>query len=321
MRVSADYDLNNLDFAKDWLEHKSIHEWWYATGILNDEEGNLYSFQFTVTAPRLGLIKPWVLMLAVTDFRNEKHYYRQNFSLFRRAVTLDPEQITFKDLASAVRTPEGFCFSGRGGDFAFELQSAAQKPPVWHCDGGRLRMGTDEPQDTTFYYSYTRLRTRGTLTLGGRTFKVTGETWFDRQGGPFGILDFRTHWEWFSLRMDDGEELMLFSFPRDKAYNDGTWVKADGAAERVRGYALKPLGFVTVNGMKFSTGWELSVPGWKEGFYRITPIMDGQLNLAYFEQLCRVSNEAGERKGYCFAELLPGVYNEKVSKLGFFKKA
>jgi len=46
--------------------------------------------------------------------------------------------------------------------------------------------------------------------------------------------------------------------------------------------------------------------------------MDGQMNLAYFELLAEIINPSGERVGYCFVELLPGVRNP--GKKPSFKK-
>ena len=55
------------------------------------------------------------------------------------------------------------------------------------------------------------------------------------------------------------------------------------------------------------------MPGVKEEEYTITPKMDGQLNLTYFELLADVKNRQGTLVGYCVVELLPGVLNEKIN--------
>ncbi|MDF1520732.1 MAG: hypothetical protein P1P73_09665 [Brevefilum sp.] len=83
-----------------------------------------------------------------------------------------------------------------------------------------------------------------------------------------------------------------------------------------RTYTEKEL--VEVEGFIFSKGWNLVMPGIKEERYEIRPIMDGQVNLAYFELLAEIINPSGERVGYCFVELLPGVRNP--GKKPSFKK-
>lgn len=314
------YDLKNLEFQKDWLEHRDIHEWWYATGIVTDEEDNLYSFQYTVIHTNLTLVRPWILMLAVTDFKHQKHYYAQKFRLGRKSIQITPEKIEF--LSSYLNVGDhGMHLQATADDFAYDLKLTFDKPPVWHCDAGKLVMGTDHPKDTTFYYSYTHLPTTGTLTLGGKELRVKGTTWFDKQGGPFRILNANTHWEWFSWRLSSGEELMLFVFPRDQGYNDGTFIDREGKATRLCHYTVTPEAMTEVNGMTFSKSWKVSIPGFKGEEFTIRPLMDGQLNLAYFEEVCTVVDKDGEEIGLTFVELLPGAYNDKVSPFGFFKKA
>ena len=66
-------------------------------------------------------------------------------------------------------------------------------------------------------------------------------------------------------------------------------------------------------------GWTLDVPGLKAEHYTIRPLMAGQPNLAYFEQLAGIYDPANQQVGLCFVELLPGVYN-KVSPALLFKK-
>lgn len=36
------------DFEQEWLAHKGASEWWYATGLLNDKDENLYSYQIVL---------------------------------------------------------------------------------------------------------------------------------------------------------------------------------------------------------------------------------------------------------------------------------
>ena len=43
------YNPDSLEsFDKEWLLHKKCKEWWYATGILFDNEQNMYSYQYTM---------------------------------------------------------------------------------------------------------------------------------------------------------------------------------------------------------------------------------------------------------------------------------
>jgi len=172
-------------------------------------------------------------------------------------------------------------------------------------------MGVDAPRQTTVYYSCPNMPATGTVAFGGETKHVTGKAWFDKQGGPYALMNRRTHWEWFSLRFDDDEELMLFSFPQDD-YRDGTYIRKDGRCERFSSCSVTPTEFAYPDGKtKYSCAWDVAVPGCREGFYRIRPLLKGQMNLGYYELLAGVYNAAGKRVGLCFTELLPGVYHRR----------
>ncbi len=221
--------------------------------------------------------------------------------------------------ASVLKNENGMKIDCFGDNFSFSLDLDYGKGAFWHCDNGKLFMGTENESQTTFYYSYTNMPTKGKLKLKGKEIEVKGSTWFDKQGGNFNFLDIHTHWEWFSMRFYDNEEIMLFNFPQQK-YSDGTYIKKNCTSERLTNYEMKPLGFVEKNGYKFSCEWELKIPDIKEGNYKIVPIIDGQLNLAYFEQLCYIYNKNGDEVGLCFVELLPGVYNKKITGKLLMKK-
>ena len=159
--------------------------------------------------------------------------------------------------------------------------------------------------------SYTNLKATGKLTLGAKESKVSGKAWFDRQGGTYNIINRWTHWEWFSIRFFDDEEVMLFSFPQSN-YQDGTYIDQAGNYTRFNAYNITPLGFTEAAGHKFSFGWKVDMNGLKDGEYTIVPKMDGQMNLTYYELLADVQDREGNVVGHCVVELLPGVYNERI---------
>jgi hypothetical protein len=51
--------------------------------------------------------------------------------------------------------------------------------------------------------------------------------------------------------------------------------------------------------------------------YTITPKVDGQLNLFYYGMLVDIKDRTGKVVGFCFVELLPGVYNKDSSLKAF----
>lgn len=300
-------------FQEEWGLHKGCSEWWYATGYLTDSAQRLYSFQVTVLRVRVAGFFPYLVMLGLTDFSTGRHEYFQNIRLSPRGVVIGPDVVGYRDLARLSKEETGMALRVRHPRFSLDLALGYGKGPIWHCDHGFLQMGIPGKRQTTVYYSYPNMPTAGAMTLDGHRFGVTGKTWFDKQGGPYSLLNPGTHWEWFSLRFFDDEEMMLFSFPQSR-HQDGTYIRADGSSQRLTDYRIRPTAFTYPQGVQYSCLWELTVPGLKEERYTITPLLEGQMNLGYYELLARIDNEKKEQVGLCFVELLPGAYNKKFKK-------
>lgn len=301
---------NHGSFADEWISHKKASEWWYATGYFSDQQDTIYSYQFTIIHPRVMKLRPFILHLGLTDLSFGKHYFTQTVNFLGKSVVIDEKSAQFDTVARVIKGQHAMALTCQDKEFSLDLQLEYGKGATWHCDDGFLLMGSADTKESTLYYSYTNMPTTGTLTLRDKTIRVTGKSWFDKQGGPYSLLKRRTHWEWFSLRFYDNEEVMLFTFPQNE-YQDGTYIQKDGTSQRLTDYVVKPLEFVVKQGLKFSYGWTLGMPDVKEGEYTIKPMFKGQMNVGYFEQVSKIYNNKDEDVGICIAELLPGVYNEE----------
>lgn len=308
--------LDHGAFDAEWPPHRGVSGWWYVTGTLSDPSApqDLYSYQFTVIRTRIFGITPYVLQLALTDFQTGEHRFTQKAGPRRRNIYANHSVVNYGSLARLERHDGVLLLTARTGEFEMELRLDMGKGAVWHGDDGVLVMGTPEqPRQRTVYYSYTHMPTTGRIVwseASGRRSRLTvsGQSWFDRQWGPYRLTDPASHWEWFSLRFFDAEEVMLFAFPQHP-YVDGTYIDRAGNSRRLRNYDCTPKAYVDINGLTFSRGWDLTLPGIKRERYEIRPLMEGQLNLAYFELLAEIIDPAGQRVGLCFVELLPGARN------------
>lgn len=312
-------DIDHGTFDEEWGCHEESTEWWYATGYFTDEEGKMYSYQYAMNRVRMPGMHPTVIMLALTDFSTSKHIYFQDKMLSDDNIIITNDKVEFADVAKIKREDSYMSFEGNHAKFTLKLKLDFGKGAVWHCDNGVLKMGTADTKETTTYYSYPNMPSTGILTFNEKEHKVTGKTWFDKQGGIFNVMNVKTHWEWFSLRFYDDEEMMLFTFPQN-GYQDGTFIPKDSKASRLINYKIIPLSFLSVEGSKFSSSWSLSVPGLKEENYTIKPLMEGQMNQGYFEELAGIYNKEGKQVGLCFVELLPGVYTKNLNNSYLLKK-
>ncbi len=312
-----EYNPNNLqDFNHEWLLHKRCKEWWYATGILFDNAQNMYSYQYTLLHINLGIVTAKIAMLALTDYANNRHYYLQTPANRSNPITITETEASIGKIASATKMDDGIRIILNHKDFSLDLVADYGKGAFWHCNNGKLQMGIPGKKETTMYYSYTNMPSTATLTLNGQKIHLTGKTWFDKQGGTYNIINRQTHWEWFSLRFFDDEEVMLFTFPQNEPpYFDGTYIDRNSTAHRLNDYTLQQTDYTHFGGMKWSAGWKLHM-NVKDRDYTIEPVQEGHMNFAYFEELCYIKNRNGEIVGYAFAELLPGVLNSRISGKG-----
>lgn len=318
------------DFNTEWPPHKKVSGWWYITGYLTDQENveNFYSYQFTVFNLRIFGFKLYVLQMAFTDFQTHKHLFKQRISIRKgKNVYANQDNVVYSPFAFLKQEKDRLNLSMKTNEFELQLDLNKGKGAFWHADSGVLTMGLpDDAQQRTVYYSYPNMPTTGKVILRDNSkektiLNVTGKSWFDRQWGPFRLLDPASHWEWFSLRFFDDEEIMLFAFPQHPYY-DGTYIDKVGNSQLVRDYKYTPKEFIEVDDFTFSKGWDLVLPGIKEEQYEIRPIMDGQFNLAYFELIAEIINPKNERVGFCFVELIPGARNpnKKIRLRKYLKK-
>jgi hypothetical protein len=322
-------ETDHGDFDAEWPPHQKVSGWWYITGYLTDPEHpeSLYSYQYTLLRARIYGVTATVLQLAFTDFTTDQHFFKQRFSFQERKFYPDENSIQFPPLALLQRHAEYINLTVKTDEFSLNLNLEYGKGAFWHGDDGVLVMGVpDDPVQRTVYYSFTNMPTAGEVVLHDsageeKALKVTGKSWLDRQWGPYQLTEPATHWEWFSLRFFDDEEVMLFAFPQHPYY-DGTYIDKAGSRQLIRNYTYTHKELVEVDGFVFSKGWDLVLPGIKEERYQIRPIMDGQMNLAYFELLAEIINPGNECVGYCFVELLPGVRNpgKNISIKKLFKR-
>jgi predicted secreted hydrolase len=227
-------------------------EWWYYTGNLRTEDGRLLGYQLTFfrrgllpgappSGPGLATNQIYLAHLAVTDVAAATHAFRERVS--RGAAGLAgagsaPFEVWLEDWRAESVNAEGSAVHLRARDagLALDLDLEAAKPLVAHGDRG-LSPKSGEPGNASYYVSYPRLRTRGTIASGGPPAAVEGESWFDHEWSTSALGPQAVGWDWFSLQLSDGRDLMLFSIRRQdgtaEPVSGGTLVDPEGRARRL----------------------------------------------------------------------------------------
>jgi predicted secreted hydrolase len=118
-------------------------------------------------------------------------------------------------------------------EVGIRLELEPGKPIVLQGDRGLSAKGA-QPGNASYYYSFTRLPTRGVVRLGEAEIDVEGESWMDREWSTSALEEGQVGWDWFALQLGDGRELMVYRMRREGGLTDptssGMIVDVDGAS-------------------------------------------------------------------------------------------
>ncbi len=191
-----------------------------------------------------------------------------------------------------------------GLNLSLDLTLSDLKPPVLQGDRGYSRKGP-EPGNASYYVSLTRLASQGTVTVGNKTYSVSGLSWMDHEWSTSALGAEQVGWDWFSIQLDDGTELMAFQLRRADgsvdAFSSGTLIAADGSARSLgpNDFSITPTATWRSprTGGAYPAAWALTVPS-ADLRLEITPWLadqEMQVSYTYWEGAVRVAGAAAGR--------------------------
>ncbi len=274
-----------IELPRDHGSHPEFRtEWWYVTGHLADEGGREFGFQFTVfrsgldpdpAAPGDSPLRArhaFAAHFAIADVANDRLLFAER--LRRGAPGLAGAATGRLDAFVenwSIAMNAGGSISIRARDLAagtaLDVALAPAKPAVLHGADGYSRKGYD-PGNASAYASFTRLDASGALEIAGRSRRVTGVAWFDHEWGTTQLGAGVVGWDWMSLQLDDGRDLMLYALRRadgtSAPFSAGTLVERDGAARRLESgeFSIEPTARWTSPRTKaaYPAAWRVRVP-------------------------------------------------------------
>ena len=335
-----------FEFPRDHFAHPSFDsEWWYYTGNLSTPAGRHFGFELTffrrarasaregarirateeakAGASTAGASEPsawdldqvWLAHFTVTDTRAERF-------LVAERVNRSGPGVAGADAGERRIWNGNWSVEWRPGDEARPTQALTaitpdaalrltlepRKPVVVHGRDGVSRKVAGDPRAVSHYLSFTRLAAAGTLALGGEEHAVRGLAWMDHEFFSDYPLEGKVGWDWMSIQLDDGADLMLFGL-RDAAGGHGpdvtgTLVDPGGGVRPVGwgGASLRPgrRWRSGATGAEYPVEWRVTVPA-LDLRLDLRPRLDGQEVFAergllppYWEGAVLVS---GEREG------------------------
>jgi predicted secreted hydrolase len=190
-----------------------------------------------------------------------------------------------------------------------------RSPPLIHGVDGITRKGAG-PGQASHYYSMTRMETKGYLTLKGEKFQVTGLSWMDHEFGSNQLQKTQIGWDWFSLQLDNGMDLMIYQLRQEDGEADpnssGTLSGPDFRKIHLLLSEIKirvlTLWKSTRSGATYPASWEIYLPQHDLRLELFPSVADQELmtpkstRITYWEGLVRVKGSykgrVVEGKGY-----------------------
>lgn len=313
----------NYQFPQDHGVHSDFQtEWWYFIGNLRDEKGGSWGYQITFF--RQGLSRQQSQELSRFIVRDLKfaHFAVSDLSGGRFRFFQKTSRGAFGEAgfgagnAGALawidewrlesKGPNAFALKGAADGVNLELDLRSEKPPVIHGKEG-ISQKAEGIGRASHYYSLTRLATSGWLTVDGKRLRVEGASWFDHEWATNQLAANQVGWNWFSVQLQDGSELMLYQMRCADGSVDpsssGTLVEADGTVVSLQrdDYRLTPVKWwkSAASGARYPVGWRMEVPSQKISAEVSTPLESQELVLspiAYWEGAIRVQGQRDGRK-------------------------
>jgi len=310
-----------FSFPADHGPHPDFRsEWWYFTGHLAAADRRHFGFQLTffrfAIAP--GAVarnsawatnQAWMAHFTLTDTQGGRFHAAERLgrgALDIAGAQARPFRVWLDDWQAASAAPLSGMFPLRleasQGPAAIALELTAVKPLVLQGQDGWDRKGPQRG-DASYYYSFTRLAAQGRVRIDGASFEVEGSAWMDREWSSNALGQDLEGWDWISLQLSDGSELMLYRLRRRDGsanpFSSGALFLPGGEklALRAGEFEFQPRRWWTSQKtrVRYPVAWSLKIPS-RELSLELEPVLDDQelnLTVRYWEGAVRVNGRSG----------------------------
>jgi predicted secreted hydrolase len=268
-------------FPRDHAAHNDYKiEWWYYTGNLESASGRRFGYQLTffrtgITAEtanpsRWAVRDLYMVHFCISDIEGKAFH---SFEKLNRAgigwagAASDSYRVWNEGWQAELQGREHLIKADHG-DYQLDLRLTPEKPEVIHGENGISQKGA-LAGNASHYVSLSRLRSTGSIKVGGEAFAVSGLSWMDHEFGTSFLEQSQTGWDWFSIQLEDNRELMLFQIRRADGSIDprssGTLIEADGSSVHLplSEFNLKPTGAnwrSEASGASYPIAWSVELP-------------------------------------------------------------
>ena len=290
-------------------------EWWYLTAYLQSDTGETFGIQWTLfrtLMPSKVESKWWDNNLYFAHFAMQHKQDHVAFERFSRSgqakVTSSPFDARIDDWQLSSVSDDFLPLNLTASHENYEVSITLSDSPIaLHGDKGYSQK--TESGHASYYFSYPFLKVNGSLIFEGKTYKVTGNAWYDREWSASLLDKEQLGWDWFSLvesqpgSQSDKQGLMLFCIrgnDNNYDYCSGTRIASSGETTHISkgDIKLSVIDTVKLDNHDYPSKWQVELLNSPTIIIEsITKDSRNQLTIPYWEG--RVKARGGfDGKGY-----------------------
>jgi predicted secreted hydrolase len=309
-------------FPRDHASHPDYKiEWWYYTGNVQTSTGRRFGYQVTffrigvdfspVNPSRWAVRDLFMTHLAVSDPEGQRYRFDERLSRAGPGLAgaaRDKYHVWNADWTAFLDHNGQHVIRAASAKAAVELALDEGKAPAINGVDGISQKGA-QVGNASHYYSLTRMPTRGAITIDGERFDVTGDSWMDHEFGTSFLEPEQRGWDWLSIQLSDGRDLMLYQLRRADGTRDprssGTLIDARGGTKHLRSddFSLtsRGRGFRAPSGASYATSWSVRIPQHHLALEISTPLANQELStqgagVSYWEGLIDVAGTGHDER-------------------------
>jgi predicted secreted hydrolase len=281
-------EVIDFNFPEDHEDHPTFRtEWWYFTGNLSSSNsGREFGYQFTIFRNALSsdtstrksdwaANQHYMAHFTVTDVNNKKFYFEEKNARAGNGlagIEKDPLKVWLYNWEIRADSDNKYYqlpklhLKADAENHGIDLNVKAVKPFILQGDSGLSQKG-EEIGNASYYYSYTRLATHGTISIGGKEYEVTGDSWLDREWSTSALGEDQVGWDWFSLQLNNNVEIMYYQIRNNDGeasrFSKGVVVDSLGNKKNLSGkeVSLKVNDYwESPTGSRYPSGWKIKLP-------------------------------------------------------------
>jgi predicted secreted hydrolase len=326
-----------VELPRDLYAHSNAQtEWWYYTGHMETVTGKRFGFELVFFKRRTDLDRFGVVPLrlianplylahfAITDETRKSFRYEHRKSAngafdLPAGASENKYYLRLGDWSVREKNGTHTLRAKMNDDLIFEVALDSLKPAALNGQAG-VGVSFKDEGEASRYFSFTRMKAEGRITWYGETESFQGWAWMDREFGTWRTTDNQKGWDWFSVQLATGAEVMVYhlrnSVGQPAPFSSGTYVEPSGKWTHLarEDFTLEALAHWQSphTSATYPSEWRLRVPRFGVDV-RITPVMENQeldtrgtTMIVYWEGACKVSGRHGNEQtdGRAYVELV-----------------